>query len=408
MANTDGKRDTFLIFGSPLIEEPEIAEVVETLRSGWVGTGPRVARFEEMFRERIGSRFALGVNSCTAALHLAMLALDIGAGDMVVTTPMTFAATANSILHTGATPVFADVDRRSMNLDPGRVERFLEEECRVNAEGETIHRSGKHVRALMPVHFAGRPCDMDALLDLAERYRLLVIEDAAHAIESVYKGRKIGALGDAGCFSFYVTKNITTGEGGMLTTDREEVASRVKIMALHGLSKDAWKRYSDAGFKHYQILTPGFKYNMMDLVAAIGVHQLPRLERYLARREAVWRRYDEAFADLPLVRPAPPEPDTVHARHLYTVLVKPEEGGVSRDDLQQRLYDLNIGTGIHFVSLHLHEYYRHTFGHRPEDFPNALFISERTLSLPLSPKLTDEDVEDVIAATRRALERKVG
>jgi dTDP-4-amino-4,6-dideoxygalactose transaminase len=379
-------RSEFLVFGSPMIEEAEIAEVVDSLRSGWLSTGPKVARFEELFRDYIGCGHAKAVNSCTAGLHLAMLVSGVERGDEVITTPMTFAATANVIEHVGARPVFVDVDPVTMNIDPDAVEAAIT----------------PRTRAIIPVHFAGRPCDMDRLLDIARRNDLLVIEDAAHAIEAVYKGRKVGTMGDLTCFSFYVTKNLVTGEGGMVTTQREDWAQDLERYALHGLSRGAWKRYSDEGFKHYEVVFPGYKYNMMDLQAAIGMHQVGRLDRYHARREEVWQAYDAAFAGLPLMTPAPAEPETVHARHLYTVLVDIDELGVDRDSFQQALFVDNIGTGVHFVALHLHPYYRETYGYRRGEFPNAEWISDRTLSLPMSARLTDEDVGDVISAVRRA------
>jgi len=381
------RRERFLIFGSPLIEEDEIREVEATLRSSWLGTGPKVARFEEMFREYTGAEYALALNSCTAGLHLAMLAAGIGPGDEVITTPLTFCATANAVIHTGALPVFVDVERTSMNMDPNLIEAAVTPKT----------------RAILPVHMAGCPSDMNAILDIAERRDLFVIEDAAHCIEGWYKGKKIGNIGDLTCFSFYVTKNIVTGEGGMVTTNREDWADKIKMYALHGMSKDAWKRYSDEGFKHYQVIYPGYKYNMMDIQASLGIHQMKRVDQYLRRREEIWQAYDEAFADLPVFRPLPPEPATVHGRHLYTLLIDTDSIGKSRDEVQQALYEMNIGTGIHFVSLHLHEYYKKRFGFKPDDFPNARFISDRTISLPLSAKLTDEDVEDVISGVSEIL-----
>lgn len=391
MADNAPVRDEFLIFGSPLIDEPMIAEVVETLRSGWIGTGPRVARFEELFREYIGSRHAVALNSCTAALHLSMVVAGIRSGDEVITTPLTFCSTANAILHAGGTPVFVDVERESMNLNSELVEAAIT----------------PRTRAILPVHLAGRPCRMDAIMAIARRRGLLVIEDAAHCIEGQYQGRKIGTIGDLTCFSFYVTKNLTTGEGGMVTTDNQDYADKIKMYGLHGLSKDAWRRYSDEGFKRYEVVFPGFKYNMMDLQAAMGIHQIGGLAAHHARRAEIWARYDEAFSDLPLAVPASPEPGIVHARHLYTVLLDVDRLTVGRDAIQDALFRENIGTGIHYVSLHLHEYYRKTYGFRPEDFPNARYISDRTLSLPLSPKLTDCDVDDVIAAVRKVLGRHV-
>lgn len=382
-------RDTFLVFGSPKIEDDEIQEVVECLRSGWISTGPRVGKFQEMFRQYIGTRYALALNSCTAGLHLAMLAAGMGPGDEVITTPLTFAATANAIIHTGATPVFADIELPSMNIDPSEIEKKIT----------------PRTKAIIPVHLCGRPCNMQRILELARAYNLVVIEDAAHAIEAVYHGRKIGTLGDMAVFSFYVTKNLVTGEGGMITTDNDGYAEKIEIYGLHGMSRGAWKRYSDEGFKHYQIVFPGFKYNMMDLQAALGIHQLKRVETYLKRREEIWERYDQAFCGLPVTLPPPPEPNTRHARHLYTPLLRLEELRVDRDTVQQELHRLNIGTGIHFISLHLHPYYRDTYGYRPDDFPNARYVSERTLSLPLSAKLSDEDVTDVIEAFTSVLAR---
>jgi len=380
-------RETFLIFGSPRIEQDEIDEVADSLRSGWISTGPKVARFEDMFREYIGCKHALAVNSCTAGLHLAMLASGLGPGDEVITTPMTFGATANAILHIGAAPVFVDCDRMSMNIDPNGIEEKITD----------------RTKAILPVHLAGRPCDMARIMEIANRYDLLVIEDAAHAIEAAYHGKKIGTIGDLTAFSFYVTKNVVTGEGGMVTTENNEWADKIETYALHGMSKGAWKRFADEGHKHYLILYPGFKYNMMDIQAAIGIHQLPRVEEYLKIREQIWKRYDEAFADLPVLTPVPPEENTRHARHLYTLLLDIDRLKLTRDQFQQALYEQNIGTGIHYISLHLHPYYRDRFGYKPEDFPNALFISDRTISLPLSAKLSDEDVDDVIHAVERIL-----
>ena len=380
-------RSDFLVFGSPAIEQDEIDEVVDSLKSGWISTGPKVARFESHFAEYIGAPFARALNSCTAGLHLSLLVAGVGPGDEVITTPMTFAATGNVIVHVGATPVFVDIDRATMNIDPAAIEAAIT----------------PRTKAILPVHFAGRPCDMDPILDCASRHGLVVIEDAAHAIEAWYHGRKVGTLGDLSCFSFYVTKNLVTGEGGMVTTANEEWAHAIERWGLHGLSRGAWKRYSDEGFKHYEVVYPGFKYNMMDIQAAMGIHQLRRVDANHVRREQIWARYDEAFADLPVFTPAPAEPDTVHARHLYTLLLDTDAVGFERDSFQQALFVDNIGTGIHFVALHLHPFYRETFGYHRGQFPNAEWVSDRTISLPLSAKLTDDDVEDVVAAVRRAM-----
>ena len=380
-------REDFLVFGSPRIEEDEIAEVVDSLRSGWLSTGPKVAKFEDMFRDYIGSRHAVALHSCTAGIHLAMIVSGLRPGDEVITTSMTFAATANAITHVGARPVFVDIDLPSMNISPEKIEEVVTSKT----------------KAVIPVHFAGRPCRMDEIVDLAKRYELQIIEDAAHAIEAVYHGRKIGSIGELSAFSFYVTKNLATGEGGMVTTDRDDYADRIKRYGLHGMSKGAWRRYSDEGFKHYHVVFPGYKYNMMDIQAAIGIRQLPKVESYLVEREKVWAAYDEAFADLPLEIPAPAEPDTRHARHLYTILLDVDRLTVGRDTIQEALFREGIGTGIHFVALHLHPFYAKTCGYRPGDFPNAEYVSHRTLSLPLSAKLTEEDVDDVIRAVRKVV-----
>ena len=382
----------FIVFGSPRIEEEEIAEVVDSLRSGWLSTGPKVGRFEEMFRQYVGARHAIALNSCTAGLHLLLLSAGVGPGDEVITTPITFAATANVIVHVGAKPVFVDVDATTMNLDPDEVKRALE-------------ARGDRVKAIMVVHLAGRPCPMEPIWGLARDRGLLILEDAAHATEAWYKGRKVGTLGDGAAFSFYVTKNLVTGEGGMVTTDRDDWAERIRILSLHGMSKGAWKRYSTAGFAHYQILYPGYKYNMMDLQAAMGIHQLPRLEPFLKRREEIWRAYDESFADLPVQLPDTPEADTVHARHLYTPLLALEQLAVERDSVIEALREEGVGTGVHFISLHLQPFYQEAFGYRVGDFPRAEEISRRTLSLPLSAKLTDEQVDRIIVKFRTVLLR---
>ena len=371
----------FLTFGSPSIDEDEIEAVTRTLRSCWIGTGPRVHEFESAFARYVGAEHALATSSCTAALHLAMVATEVGPGDEVITTPMTFCATANAIIHTGATPVFVDCQRDTMNIDPAAIEAAIT----------------PRTKAIVPVHFAGRPVDMTALAAIARKHGLLVIEDAAHAIESATGGRKVGSIGDLTCFSFYVTKNMTTGEGGMVTTRDGDLARRIQSYGLHGMSADAWSRFSDKGYKHYDVVYPGFKYNLTDLAASLGLSQLPRLGPWLQRRNAIWARYDEAFEDLPLTRPAPAEPGTVHARHLYTLLVD-DDARVTRDEFLAEMNGRRIGTGVHYRALHTHPYYRDRWGFRPEDFPNAWHIGERTVSLPLTPKLDDADVERVIRA----------
>jgi len=380
-------KDRFLVFGAPAIEEAEIGEVVASMKSGWLGTGPKVAQFENDFRVYKAAEHSVAVSSCTAALHLSILASGIKPGDEVITTAMTFCATVNAIIHAGATPVLVDVDPATMNIDPGQVEARITPKTRV----------------ILPVHFAGRPCDMDALMDIAEHRDLKVIEDCAHAIETEYKGHKAGTFGEFGCFSFYVTKNIITGEGGMVLTRCEEDAARIKTLALHGMSKDAWKRFSDEGYKHYYVIDAGFKYNMTDLQAAIGVHQLQRVEPYWQQRHEIWQRYNEAFAGLPIGLPAKTEPETRHAYHLYTILIDEGRTSIRRDAFLDAMTAHNIGVGVHYLSIPEHPYYRKNFGWKPEDYPNAMRIGRQTVSLPLSAKLTDEDVEDVIAAVKRVL-----
>ena len=378
-------RNRFLVFGSPLIEDDAIDEVVDSLRSGWLGTGPKVQRFEEMFREHLGSGYCAAVNSCTAGLHLSLAALGIGPGDEVIVPTMTFCASANAVFYVGATPVFADVELATGNIDATKLEQ----------------RITPRTKAIMVVHFAGRPCDMDAVMDIAKRRGLYVVEDCAHAIETQYKGQMAGVIGDIAAFSFYVTKNICTGEGGMIATRDEDVLNQIKILALHGLSKDAWKRYSDDGYKHYSVVSLGYKYNMMDIQAALGIRQMPRLAEYSRRRQNVWNAYQRAFADLPLARPPEAEPNTQHARHLYTIRIDTDRLRATRDHMLNALHAEGIGTGVHFIALHLQPFYRQALGYRPGDFPVAEQISERTLSIPLSAKLTDQDVQDVISAVRK-------
>jgi dTDP-4-amino-4,6-dideoxygalactose transaminase len=380
-------RERFLVFGAPLIEEAEIDEVVKTLRSGWLGTGPKVAQFENDMKAYKDAPHAIGVSSCTAALHLSILAAGIGPGDEVITSAMTFCATVNAIIHAGATPVLADIDPRTMNIDPAQVER----------------RMTPRTRAIIPVHFAGRPCDMDALGELARRSGLVMIEDCAHAIETEYRGRKAGTFGEYGCLSFYATKNVVTGEGGMVLTPDEKIATRIRLLALHGMSKDAWKRFGQEGYRHYEVEEAGFKYNMMDLQAAIGIHQLARVEKCWNRRQEIWLRYQEILADLPLGLPANVEPHTRHAYHLYTVMVDEARTGISRDRFLDAMTAQNIGIGVHYLSVPEHPYYRKTFGWRPEDYPHAMSVGRKTVSIPLSAKLTDDDQADVIEAIRRTL-----
>ena len=380
-------RREYLVFGRPFIGDEEVADVIEVLRSGWLGTGPRAARFEEAFARYVGARVAVAVSSCTAALHLSLLASGVGPGDEVVVPSMTFVASANSVIHVGATPVLCDVDLGTQNVRPEDVERVLT----------------PRTRAVMPVHFAGRSVDMSSLRALTDARGLAIISDAAHAIETTHRGLSLPAYAPLTAYSFYPTKNLTTGEGGMVVTNDLALADRVRRLRLHGLSADAWKRFSDDGFKHYEAVEPGYKYNLTDLQAAIGLRQLERIEAAAERRRAVWARYLEAFGELPMDLPAAAEPGDRHALHLFTVLLRLDALRVDRDAVAQALHLEGIGTGVHYRAVHLHAYYRERFRWSVESLPNADAISARTLSLPCSAALSDADVTDVIEGVCRVM-----
>lgn len=380
-------KDNFLVFGSPRIGDDEINEVVATMRSGWLGTGPKVARFEKDFSHYKQSPHTAAVNSCTAALHLSMLAIKLKPGDEVITTALTFCATVNAIIHTGATPVVVDVDPISMNIDPAKI----------------IDKINSKTKAIIPVHFAGRCCDMDAIQQISNQYGIDIIEDCAHAIESTYKGKTSGSFGRFSCFSFYVTKNIVTGEGGMVIARDKKDIEQIRILALHGMSKHAWSRFSDDGYKHYQVVECGYKYNMMDLQAAIGIHQLKKIDHYWEKRQSVWQRYNKALKNLPIGLPAKEESNSRHAYHLYTILIDKEKCGISRDAFLSAMTAHNIGVGVHYLSIPEHPYYQETFNWRPEDYPESMRIGQQTVSLPLSANLSDKDVDDVILAVKSVL-----
>ncbi|PBS11718.1 UDP-4-amino-4,6-dideoxy-N-acetyl-beta-L-altrosamine transaminase [Lysobacteraceae bacterium NML93-0792] len=382
----------FITFGAPQIQEAEISEVEACLRSGWLGTGPRVAQFEKDFAlyKGLAHTQAAALNSCTAALHVGMVAANLEPGSEVVTTPLTFCATANAIIHAGLTPVLADVDPVTQCIDPAAIEAAIT----------------PRTSAILPVHFAGRPCDMDRIMQIADRHGLMVIEDCAHAIETEYRGRKAGTFGDIGCFSFYSTKNVATGEGGMIISSDDALIARAKVLALHGMSKDAWHRFGDVGYRHYQVVDIGFKYNMMDLQAAIGLHQLERVDANWTRRQHIWQQYMAAFADLPVGLPAPVEQDTRHGYHLFTPLIAPDAEGPTRDDALELMHRHGIGVGVHYLSLPEHPVYQQRFGWRPEQWPNAERIGRQTISLPISPKLVDSDIARVIAAFRSLFQHR--
>lgn len=380
-------RETFLPFGAPLIEQAEIDEVVASLKSGWLGTGPKVHKFEEMFKEYKGVKYAMALNSCTAALHLSMLAIGIKPGNEVILPSMTFASTANAVIHAGGKPILVDCEKDTMNMDPEDIERQITPKT----------------KAIIPVYFAGRPCNMDRIVDIANKHNLKIVEDAAHAIEAEYNGKKTGTFGDIGCFSFYVTKNIITGEGGMAITNVEEYANKIKRLSFHGIRKDKLHSSSDKKYKHYQVIDRGFKLTMMDIQAAIGIHQLPRVEKYWERRKEIWERYKEAFKDLPVFIPAPIPNGVKHSYHLYTLLLDIDKLNITRDEFLYEMAKRNIGVGVHYIALHLHPYYQQKYGYKQGDFPNADWISDRTVSIPLSAKLTDNDVQDVINTVREII-----
>jgi dTDP-4-amino-4,6-dideoxygalactose transaminase len=380
-------RGEFLPFHRPTIGREEETEVLDTLRSGWLTTGPRTQRFEAEFARYLGARYARGVTSCTAAMHLALVALGVGPGDEVITSPITFPATANVIVHVGATPVFADVEPATLNLDVDQLEAHIT----------------PRTKAIIPVHFAGHPCRMDALAALAKKRGLAIVEDCAHAIEATFQGRHAGTWGNAGAFSFYATKSITTGEGGMLVTEDEDLAERIGVLRLHGISRDAWKRYGQEGFRHYETLSAGFKYNMYDLQAALGLAQFPKLEAFWARRRSIVQAYDAAFASIPQILRLEVKGPVHHSHHLYVVLVRTEELSRSRDEILNAIQKENVGLGVHFRAVHLQPFYRERFGFRPGQFPAAEYASERIISLPLYPAMDDRDVEDTIAAVGKVV-----
>jgi len=380
-------REEFLPPFAPCLGEEEYEEVLDTLRSGWITMGPKTRQFEEAFARHVGASHAIAVSSCTAGLHVALVAGNIGPGDEVITTPLTFCSTANVIVHQGAVPVLADVRPDTYNIDPEEIERRLT----------------PRTKALIPVHLGGQPCQMEAIQALADEHDLLVIEDAAHALGAEYKGRRIGTFRDVTVFSFYATKNLTTGEGGMVCTEDEDLAERISILRLHGISSDAWKRYSDKGAWYYEVLLPGYKYNMTDVQAALGLHQLAKQERFQQLREEYARIYTEAFADLPEIH-APYVKDHVrHAWHLYLIRLDLDRLTIDRGQFIEALRRQNVGASVHFIPLHLHPYYQVRYGFKKGDYPVAESVYEGIVSLPLYPKMTRKDVDDVIEAVSRVI-----
>ena len=381
----------FIPFHKPAIGEDEIRSVVETLRSGWLTTGPKVKIFEAEFASYIGSSHAVAVNSATAALHLALEAVGIKSGDEVIVPTMTFTATAEVVLYLGARPVLVDCRTDDLNIDVDRIEAAI----------------SNNTKAIIPVHIAGRPCAMDQILAIAQRHGLRVIEDAAHALPASHRGRKVGAIGDITCFSFYATKTITTGEGGMATTENPEWAKRMRMMSLHGISHDAWDRYTEKGSWYYEVLRPGYKYNMTDIAAALGIEQLKRCDDFYQARRRIAERYNEAFADLPEIQVPRCGSDLQHAWHLYIIQLKLDRLSIDRQDFIKALNSRRIGTSVHFIPLHLHPFYKQTFGYQPADFPQASAAFDRIVSMPIYPTMTEQNVCDVIARGARAWCRNI-
>jgi dTDP-4-amino-4,6-dideoxygalactose transaminase len=383
------RRAEFLLFAPPAIGEEEIEEVVQTLRSGWITTGPKTKRFEEEFRARLGAPGALALSSCTAGLHTALVALGIGPGDEVITTVMTFCASVSVIEHVGATPVLVDVEADTLNLDPAAVEAAIT----------------PRTRAILAVHYAGHPLPLDPIRELVAAHHLELVEDAAHALPARYRGRWIGSGSNPVAFSFYATKNLTTGEGGMLTGSPELIA-RARSLSLHGMSRDAWNRYGPGGNWYYEVVEPGFKYNMTDIQAALGVAQLRKLDRFQVRRREIVAAYNAAFADMsPLLEMPVERPDVEHAWHLYVLRLRPGALRISREQFIDELRARNIGCSVHFIPIHLHPYYRDRYGYRAEQFPVAFENYRRMLSLPLHPRLSDQDVNAVVLAVRDIVDR---
>lgn len=377
--------EEFLPFSRPSISQEAIDEVVACLQSGWITTGPRVKRFETDLSAYLGAPYCLALSSATAGLHVALLALGLEPGDEVITTPLTFAATVNTIVLAGAKPVFVDVDPGTLNMDAGRLAAAITPRTRV----------------ILPVHFAGLPVDMDPLYALAEKHGLRVIEDAAHAIGTEYKGRRIGAFGDTQVFSFHPNKNMTTGEGGCITTRDPALAEKSALLRFHGMDREAWDRFGKKGSQHYEIVLPGFKYNMMDMQAALGIHQLAQLDEFIHQRSLLAQTYQQQLAGWPaLTLPQAPAFAHRHAWHLYTPRINPEAAGLDRDAFMAAMKERNIGTGLHYQPVHLYPYYREHYGFKPGDFPHAEHIGARIVSLPLFPAMRASDQARVIDAMR--------
>ena len=380
-------RKKFLPFHSPWLGREEEKEVIDTLRSGWLTTGPKTKQFEKNFSAYVRAKYSVGVNSCTAGLHLGLNTYGVGEGDEVITTPMTFAATVNVIVHQRAKPVFVDVNRETMLIDEDQIESKIT----------------PRTKAILPVHFSGQPVEIDKIVAIASRHNLKIVWDCAHAIETEYKGKRMGEFPGICAFSFYANKNITTGEGGMVTCNEEQTAHKLGILALHGLSKAAWKRFSKEGYKHYEVLYPGFKYNMFDIQASLGLHQLKKIDRFWKKRKQIVDTYNKAFSKIEEVSLIKEKTAIKNACYLYILVFKTEMLRVDRDQIMTALQEENIGVGVHYRAVHLQPFYRQTYGFKPGDFPNAEYLSDRVVSLPLFPKLTKDDTQDVIRAVQKVI-----
>lgn len=384
------QREKMLPFGAPFFGQEEYDEVLDTLKSGWISTGPKTKKFEQEFAEYVGANYAVGLNSCTAGLHLSLVVLGIGPGDEVIVPTLTFGATANVVEHVGARPVLTDVDAQTLTIDPAAVERAVT----------------PRTKAIVPVHYAGMPCDMDALNAIAAPRGIAIIEDAAHAIGAKYKGRMVGSLSPLTNFSFYANKNLSTAEGGMVTTDDAALEEKLRVYHLHGLSRDAWKRYHTKAFSMSEVVMPGFKYNMTDLQASLGIHQLRKQEAFIARREEIAAFYDEAFSELGDLVWTPPRPHdglNRHVLHLYPILADTTRLTADRNTVLSALLAENIGVSMHFNPLHMMPYYRDKYGYQPSDFPNAQRVGECEISLPVQPQISDRDAQDVADAVKKVL-----
>ncbi len=378
-------REKMLPFGAPCFGDAEIQEVADTIRSGWISTGPKTKKFEEEFATYVQCKYAVALNSCTAGLHLSLIVSGIVPGDEVIVPPLTFGATANVVEHIGARPVFADIDPLTLCIDPKQIERAIT----------------PRTKAIIPVHYGGMPCAMNEIRAIADEHNLVVIEDAAHAIGAKYQGKMIGTLSALTNFSFYANKNLSTAEGGMVTTDDAELEAKLRVYHLHGLSRDAWKRYHTKEFSMSEVVVPGYKYNMTDIQASLGIHQLRKQEQFIARREEIAAFYDEAFSECAgLVRtvPRPHDGTSRHVLHLYVLLLDLARLSVNRNRVISALLAENIGVSMHFWPLHMHPYYREKYGYKPDDYPVARRVGESVLSLPLVPQMTKHDAQDVVDA----------